>query len=268
MRSKTLNEFKSFSSYEMVQDAQYHPPLYPHYHPPTVTQHNTLTLLHDDSDKIDEKRHSRQKSRCCCSCLPVWAIWVCWLLLSGVIVLCSLAAVVIANFKVPQVRFDGPTEDPNGLALFDKNLDNTTFTLNTGLKISVVNENFQSAYFESINAIAYYPTSPDIPVGGGMVSHLTIGAHTTTHFTFPFQIDYDASRNTDQGMLVDIASKCGLLGGRKQDITIHYDLTPVVRVWGFPFSVTIRDKTRFPCPIKVEQMVMSKSLINVLRTVH
>lgn len=53
-------------------------------------------------------------------------------------------------------------------------------------------------------------------------------------------------------MLLDIVSKCGLTGYPVEDITVYYDLTPTVKIFGYPISVTIPRQLNFPCPIEVK----------------
>lgn len=52
-------------------------------------------------------------------------------------------------------------------------------------------------------------------------------------------------------MLLDLSQKCGLTGAPKKDIAINYSLTPTISILGFPFSFTINNAARFPCPIDV-----------------
>lgn len=58
----------------------------------------------------------------------------------------------------------------------------------------------------------------------------------------------------DEGyaMLIDIATKCGLLGGStKEDLLIEYDIIPIVRIAGIAVSPVIHQSSHFPCPISV-----------------
>jgi hypothetical protein len=52
-------------------------------------------------------------------------------------------------------------------------------------------------------------------------------------------------------MLLDIASRCGLTGGAKQDITITYDLALTIKVGVIPITITLPEKASFPCPLDV-----------------
>jgi hypothetical protein len=62
---------------------------------------------------------------------------------------------------------------------------------------------------------------------------------------------YDPNQGSDQSMLADIASKCGLLGGPKQDITVNYDLALTLKIGVIPITITLPEKASFPCPIDV-----------------
>lgn len=67
-----------------------------------------------------------------------------------------LAAIALATtFKLPQVEFNGVTDDPNGSPRFQKMNDSpTSFQINVGLKFGVVNPNVESITFENIKATA------------------------------------------------------------------------------------------------------------------
>ncbi|KAI8377549.1 uncharacterized protein BYT42DRAFT_570676 [Radiomyces spectabilis] len=190
----------------------------------------------------------------CCPCLPMWMRWSCCFIFIVAVTLMVVLGVLAALFKVPTIEFNGATDDPTGLPRFQKDQDSLAFTFNLGLKIGVVNPNLESAYFESIKAVAFYPTSPRQAVGGGEIKDLNIRAYATTNFTFPVQVKYDPAHDGDQAMLLDISSKCGLLGGEKRDLSIIYDLTPRIRVFGFAFAITIRQNANFPCPISDGQI--------------
>ncbi|ORY99385.1 hypothetical protein BCR43DRAFT_436002 [Syncephalastrum racemosum] len=155
---------------------------------------------------------------------------------------------------MPQVLFNGVTNDPRGLPRFQQSATNSlAFQIHLGLDMSVINPNVAGASFENIKATAYYPTAPDQPVGGGELDDLNINSAATTNFTFPFTVNYDPAHDSNQKMILDIMTKCGLNGdpSQKQDLTIDYDITPTVRVVGFPISITLRKSANFPCPIEV-----------------
>ncbi|GAN05229.1 conserved hypothetical protein [Mucor ambiguus] len=196
-------------------------------------------------DEIQKKTRPLKHYLCCicCPCLPMWARYGC----------CVLAAI----FKIPQVNFNGPTKHPDGYAPFEKSNDTLAFSVNFGLQIGVVNDNVESITFESIRAIAYYPTAPKMSVGGGEILNVHIRSYGITNFTFPFSIKYNPTKDEGYAMLTDIASKCGLLGGSsKQDLYIEYDLIPTIRIAGIAISPTIHQSSHFPCPISSGQLTM------------
>lgn len=91
---------------------------------------------------------------CCCPCLPMWARSICCCLLLVIIILVIVGGVLAALFKVPQIDFNGVTDDPSGLPRFQQSKDSLlNFDINIGLKIGVVNPNIESASFEVIKAI-------------------------------------------------------------------------------------------------------------------
>ncbi|KAI8344140.1 hypothetical protein BC941DRAFT_337234, partial [Chlamydoabsidia padenii] len=124
------------------------------------------------------------------------------------------------------------------------------FNINLGLNFTVVNPNVEGLTFEKIKATAFYPIQPDRPLGGGNMTNLRINPASRTHFVFPFQVQYDPSVDPGFSILLDIMTKCGLLGSsQKQDIRLNYDLRPTIRVIGIPISFTIHRFTSIPCPL-------------------
>ncbi|KAI9259442.1 hypothetical protein BDA99DRAFT_440037 [Phascolomyces articulosus] len=172
---------------------------------------------------------------------------ICCFLLLLFLVAAGLATFAVTQFKVPTVNFYGLTDHPSGLPHFNKT-STSSFDINAGLRIGVVNPNMAGVSFEKIKAMAYYPTTPNKSIGGGELSNLVIKSHATTNFTFPFHVELDASNHEEQRMLLDVSQKCGLTGGEQKDLIINYMLTPTVRVIGFPVSPVIKDSVQVPCP--------------------
>ncbi|KAI8333368.1 hypothetical protein BC941DRAFT_401500 [Chlamydoabsidia padenii] len=183
----------------------------------------------------------------------MWIRWFCCVGLMGFVGVIVVVGTLVALFKIPTVEYNGLVDDPHGAPRFkvDNVLAPTAFEINLGFNMGVINPNIEHAHFESLKATAYYPTAPRQPVGGGQITELTISPYSITNFTFPFQIQYNPNNETAE-MLQDIVDRCGLSGFPSRDITVLYDLTPTVRLFGlFPLSVTIRRQANIPCPIDV-----------------
>ncbi|KAG0178105.1 hypothetical protein DFQ29_003950 [Apophysomyces sp. BC1021] len=145
----------------------------------------------------------------------MWTRWICCFLLFILIGLAIAAGVLASQFKQPQVSFNGVTNDPNGLPRFQKSDSNSlAFNINMGFQFSVENPNIEQLTFETIKAMAYYPTAPHQQIGGGELRDLHIDAYGTTNFTFPFHIQYDPAKDPQHAILMDIISKCGPSGGQ------------------------------------------------------
>lgn len=52
-------------------------------------------------------------------------------------------------------------------------------------------------------------------------------------------------------MLMDIADKCGLTGGEKQDITVRYTIHLTAKVLVIKVHPTISSSATFACPLDV-----------------
>ncbi|KAG2201824.1 hypothetical protein INT47_004381 [Mucor saturninus] len=193
----------------------------------------------------------------CCPCLPMWARYGCCVIFLLFILFLIIVGILAAIFKIPTVDFNGPTRHPDDLAPFSKSNDTLAFSVNFGLKIAIINDNLESITFESVRTVAYYPTAPNTPVGGGEIYNLNIKSYGISNFTFPFSIKYDPMRDEGYAMLIDIATKCGLLGDtNKEDLLIQYDIIPTVRIAGIAISPVIHQSSHFPCPISEGQLTM------------
>ena len=73
-----------------------------------------------------------------------------------------------------------------------------------------------------------YPTN-GMNLGGGEEDNINFKSHTETNFDFPFTLTYELSDDTNHTVLSDLLTKCGILGGTKEDITINYKI--VVRTF-------------------------------------
>ncbi|KAI7852464.1 hypothetical protein BDC45DRAFT_545943 [Circinella umbellata] len=212
---------------------------YPRQQKPTTT----------DVEIPTTRRKSCTRSFCCpcCMCFPYWMRCICCFFLLLFMAAAGLTAFVATQFKVPSVDFYGLTDHPSGLPKYNKT-NETTFDINVGLRIGVVNPNMAGVSFEKIEATAYYPTAPTRSIGGGELNNLVINSHGTTNFTFPFHVEFDASKDEEQNMLLDISQRCGLTGGEQKDLVVNYMLTPTIRIIGFPISAVIKDTVQVPCP--------------------
>ncbi|RUS12830.1 hypothetical protein BC937DRAFT_86898, partial [Endogone sp. FLAS-F59071] len=214
---------------------------------------NHQNLDEDDAPQKPVKRSCLDYLCCgCCLCLPKWLRWICCFLLLILIALAIAIGVLVATFKTPTVNYLGTSQSSDGIPQFTVN--GTSWSIFTQLNIQVINPNIESITFSNVKAVAYYPTTagenPRPSIGGGQLASLKIDAKATTNITFPFQITYNPQQDTDQAVLTDIATKCGLLGGQKTPLTVDYDLTLSLKILFITISPTISETATFDCPIQ------------------
>ncbi|CAM0137861.1 hypothetical protein VKS41_001079 [Umbelopsis sp. WA50703] len=211
-----------------------------------------------DEDDFGQIPRERKKRTCldliccgCCTCCPLWARWTSCGCLIILIALGIAIGVLAGTFKMPQVSF-------NGISNQTFTTSGSSFNMSADILIGIDNPNIEAPTFETIKATAYYPNIAQ-PVGGGQLSNVHINAKGVTNITFPFTIVYDPTQGSDQTMLYDIATKCGLLGQAKQDITVNYDLALTLKVGVIPITITLPEKASFPCPVDNGQLPISGS---------
>ncbi|KAH8548981.1 hypothetical protein BGW37DRAFT_514401 [Umbelopsis sp. PMI_123] len=207
-----------------------------------------------DSDEEDfgQIPRERKKRTCldlvccgCCTCCPLWARWLSCSCLIILIALGITIGVLAGTFHMPQISF-------NGIANENFTSSANSFNISADLMIGIYNPNFEAPTFSSIKATS---------VGGGELDNVHINGKGTTNITFPFTIVYDAAQGTDTSMLLDIATKCGLTGGAKQDITINYDLALTIKIGVIPITITVPEKASFPCPLDILRTGISNDLV-------
>jgi hypothetical protein len=62
-------------------------------------------------------------------------------------------------------------------------------------------------------------------IGRGEQNDIVFPSNTRTTFTFPFMIAYRMDHDPDNRVLLDLATKCGVIGGRRTDISVKYKIT-------------------------------------------
>jgi hypothetical protein len=89
-------------------------------------------------------------------------------------------------------------------------------------------------------------------VGGGNVSNVHISSNAVTNITFPFSVSLNSSDSSQQGVLMDLVTRCGLDGSTPQNINFNYYIYPTVRIAGIAITPKISESMSIPCPITVK----------------
>ncbi|KAI7891605.1 uncharacterized protein EV154DRAFT_507295 [Mucor mucedo] len=205
----------------------------------------------DDLEKIiprEKKRRSCMDKACCgcCTCCPKWLRWCSCIFLIIILIIVIIVGVLAALFKVPKIDFTGLKQDPAV-----SNVNNVlTMTFDVG--ITVDNPNFESITFEIIKADAYYPAPYNVYVGGGNVTNLHINSNGITDIVFPFAVRIDSQDPQQQGVIMDLVTRCGLDGSTPENIKFDYYVYPTVRIAGIAITPKISQSLSIPCPLKVK----------------
>ncbi|EJD41070.1 hypothetical protein AURDEDRAFT_69275, partial [Auricularia subglabra TFB-10046 SS5] len=113
------------------------------------------------------------------------------------------------------------------------------------------NPNFFDAGFQSITAEAFYPVRgmADTPVGGGSQKNIVFkGGDSVSNTSFPIAITYDKAIDPTQAVIIDIATRCGLLGGSTSNLPIKYTLQLKIKILVATISPKFNGEANFPCP--------------------
>ncbi|CAO3701780.1 unnamed protein product [Rhizopus stolonifer] len=227
----------------------------PHYVRESVSETKFMDTYNsdDEGEKIiprEKKKRSCIDKMCCgcCTCCPRWMRWCTCIIFIIIVILAIIIGVLAALFKVPTVQFTGLKESPAITSL--NNVLNMTFSLG----ITVDNPNFESITFEKISADAYYPSPYNVQVGGGEVDNVHIVSNGITNITFPFSITINSTDTAQQGVLMDLVTKCGLDGSTKQNINFNYYVHPTVRIIGIAITPTISKSMSIACPLQGDDL--------------
>ncbi|KAI0727231.1 hypothetical protein C8Q72DRAFT_876512 [Fomitopsis betulina] len=119
---------------------------------------------------------------------------------------------------------------------------------------SINNPNYFSVELTDLTLDLFYPIN-NTDVGGGEVKNVDFKSHETTNFTFPLNLEYNITGTSNTKVLVDLATKCGVIPGTsKSDITVDYTATVGVRILAVPVKPTISSSFSFECPIDASEL--------------
>jgi hypothetical protein len=117
------------------------------------------------------------------------------------------------------------------------------------VNISVSNPNYFSVDLKQVNLDLTYPLNGNnTPIGNGTKSNVNFRSHTNTTFTFPFDIEYEFASDPTYAILIDMATKCGVLGSSQSDLTVYYKIKVDVHILVVTVSPTISDSFSISCP--------------------
>ncbi|KAI8878774.1 hypothetical protein K501DRAFT_336535 [Backusella circina FSU 941] len=194
----------------------------------------------------EKKRRSCIDKTCCgcCTCCPKWLRWCTCIIFIIILIIAIVIGVLAALFKVPNVSFDNSPATP-----VVSHPSSSALNISSSIGISVDNQNFESLTFSYIKAEAYYPSPYNLYVGGGQVDNIHISSNAVTNFTFPFSLEVDSNNAQQQGVLMDLLTKCGLDGSTAEKIKLNLKIYPSVKIIGIPITLTISKSIDFDCPI-------------------
>ncbi|KAK0503426.1 hypothetical protein EDD18DRAFT_1137798 [Armillaria luteobubalina] len=146
-------------------------------------------------------------------------------------------------------------------------LTNNGVNINLGVNITVDNPNYFSVELKKATAELFYPlnsSSTGTDIGGGTSSNINFASHSETNFTFPFAIEYSQSNDPNNAILLDLLSKCGILG-TKSNLDVNYKITLSVRILMVTVSPVISNSFSFACPLDSSSLsdLMGSSGLNL-----
>jgi len=168
----------------------------------------------------------------------------CCTLMSAVFLFLSIVLTLFLWVRPPSATFGTVATTSNGSGL---QLLSNGVTINLGLNVSVNNPNFFNVKFKQITADIIYPIN-NTAIGNGTSKNIDFPSHSSRNFTFPFTIYYTTAIDPNNAILIDLATKCGILG-TKSDITVNYKIKLTPEILFFSISPTVSGTFSFECPL-------------------
>jgi len=170
---------------------------------------------------------------CCCTGLITLFLFV------------SIILSLVLWIRPPNVNFGNVAPSTStGSAI---QLQSDGLTINLGVNISVENPNYFSVDFTKIEADIFYPIN-NTAIGTGSANNVHIASQSQTNFTFPFDVNYKTSSDPNNKILIDLATKCGILG-TKTDISVNYKITLGIKILFATIYPAISNTFTFACPL-------------------
>jgi len=169
----------------------------------------------------------------------------CCTLLIALFLIISVVLTLLLWVRPPNITIGGVNAPSTGSEI---QVTSDGLNINLGVNISVENPNFFGVSFNKIQADIFYPIN-NTPIGGGNETDITFDSHSQTNFTFPFMIAYQKSLDPNNKILVDIATKCGFIGGTSSPITVDYKITLALKVLFITISPVVSNTLSFACPL-------------------
>lgn len=168
---------------------------------------------------------------------------------TGLITLFLLVSVILSLvlwIRPPNINFGAvapSTSTGSAIQLQDDGLQ-----INLAVNISVENPNYFSVDFKKIEADIFYPIN-NTAIGTGSANNVDIASNSQTNFTFLFDVDYKTSLDPNNKILIDLATKCGVIGTDKSDISVNYKITLGLKILFVTISPVISNVFTFACPL-------------------
>lgn len=168
---------------------------------------------------------------CCCSLMTI------------VFLIVSIVLSLALWLRPPSITIGSVETNSSSIQVLSDGI-----TINLGVDISVDNPNYFDIAFTKIEAQIFYPID-NTPIGGGIANNIDFRSHTQTNFTFPFSLDYNMTADPTGAIVVDLATKCGVLGNTKSNLDISYQITLGIRILMVTIYPVIQNDFSFACPL-------------------
>jgi len=169
----------------------------------------------------------------------------CCTLLVALFLIISIVLALLLWVRPPNISIGGVNAPSSGSEI---QVTSGGLDINLGVNISVENPNYFAVSFSKIQATIFYPIN-NTNVGGGNATDITFNSHSETNFTFPFTISYQKSLDPNDKILVDIATKCGFIGGSKSPITVDYKISLGLKILFITITPVVSNSLSFACPL-------------------
>ncbi|KAF5389893.1 hypothetical protein D9757_003717 [Collybiopsis confluens] len=193
--------------------------------------------------------------------------FVCCTLLIAIFIIVSIILALALWIRPPSIVIGSPgltSAGTNGVQF-----QSTGIKVPLEVNISVSNPNYFSVDLKKATLDLSYPLSGvnTTNIGDGNTTNINFSSHSNTNFTFPFEIDYTFASDPNYAILVDMATKCGVLGGAQTPLTVKYKINIDIRILVVTISPTVSNSFSLDCPFDestLKKFVESLGLSSIL----
>ncbi|KAK7467246.1 hypothetical protein VKT23_004303 [Stygiomarasmius scandens] len=173
--------------------------------------------------------------------------FLCCTIMIAAFLIISIVLALALWIRPPSVVIGSAELDQSGTGV---QIQDTGIVVPLQVNITVTNPNYFSVNLKHLKVELSYPVNNNsTSIGQGSKDDIVFPSNSNSSTTFPFNIDYEFADDPNYAVLLDMATKCGVLGGTKSDLTINYKISIGLRILIVNISPSVSNSFSISCPL-------------------